>query len=173
MPREVAEISVGAVKEWLMRYQAIERMIDNEIERFETLEARLQTISSPRVDDMPRASPIHDRMGTLIAQKQELKEKIRHMIREQTDLRYEIERFVDHLQKADEKAVVLMRYVDGEQWKDISMMLFGSKQNYLDSEDSYLRRVTKLHGRALQDLTEIMKENCPADILQDDPQDCL
>lgn len=169
----MAEINVDTVKVWLLRYQAVERAIDNEIERLEMLEARLQTVSSPRLDGMPHGTPMHDRTGTLIAQKQELEEKIRHMIREQTDRRHEIEKYVNRLQIADEKAVILMRYIDGEQWKDVSMMLFGAKDDFLDREDSYLRRVTKLHGRALQNLAEIMKENCPADILQDDTQDCL
>lgn len=157
-------MDVEEVKTWLLRYQNGERTIDNLIERFETLETRLQTVSSPQLGGLPRGTPAHDRMGMLIAQKQELEEKIRSMIREQTDRRHEIEKHIDCLQKADEKGVLLMRYIDGEQWKDISMMLFGAKADYLDREESYLRRTTKLHSRALQNLAKIMKEDCPTDV---------
>lgn len=169
----MAEINVDTVKVWLLRYQAVERAIDNQIERLETLEARLQTVSSPRLDGMPHGTPMQDRIGATLAQKEEIENRIKDMIKAQTNRRHEIEHYVDCLQKADEKATLLMRYIDGEQWKDVSMMLFGAKDDFLDREDSYLRRVTKLHGRALQNLADIMKENCPADILQDDTQDGL
>ncbi|MCD8362335.1 MAG: hypothetical protein LUC98_05125 [Lachnospiraceae bacterium] len=167
MPGEVGEISAETVKAWLMRYQSIERTIDIQIERFEALETRLQSVSSPQLDGMPHGSPTRDRTGALLAQKEEIEIQIRDTIEAQTNRRHEIEKYVDHLQKADEKATILMRYIDGERWTDVSMMLFGSQKDFVDREDSYMRRVMKLHGRALQNLAEIMKEDCPADILQD------
>ncbi|MCD8105227.1 MAG: hypothetical protein LUF35_09565 [Lachnospiraceae bacterium] len=114
-------------------------------------------------------SPSQDRIGAVLAQKEELSGRIRSMIEAQTNLRHEIERCVGQLRSADEKAVILMRYVDNEKWADISQLLFGGKEDFLDREDSYLRRTSKIHKRALEDLAEIMKVGCPSDSRQDDP----
>lgn len=150
--------SVERVKQWLMKYQQGERTLDIMIERLEALEARLSTVSSPKLDGLPHGSPTYDRTLSLIAQKEQLEWQARKMVQSQTENRLEIERAVELLPKADEKAVLQMRYIDGEKWGDVAQMLFGSRDDFFDREDSYIRRTTKLHGQALQNLTRIMSE---------------
>lgn len=158
---EGAGITTEHAKQWLLRYLDGEHLVDVQIERLERLEARIEGTGSPNLDGMPRGSPNFDRIGSMLAQKEELETKIRGMITAQADRRRTIERYVDQLRKSDEKAVVEMRYIDGERWKDISQMLYGSKDDFADREDSFLRRTTRLHERALINLVEVMQENPP------------
>lgn len=162
-----AGVTTENVKQWLLRYLDGEHSVDVQIERLERLEARIESTGSPNLDGMPRGSPNSDRIGAMLAQKEALETKIRAMITAQADRRRTIERYVDQLRKSDEKAVVEMRYIDGERWKDISQMLYGSKDDFADREDSFLRRTTRLHERALISLVAVMQEDPPEDLPTD------
>ncbi|MCD8051276.1 MAG: hypothetical protein LUE89_06315 [Clostridiales bacterium] len=162
-----AGVTTENVKQWLLRFLDGEHAIDVQIERLERLEARIEGTGSPNLDGMPRGSPNHDRVASMLAQKEEFENKIRSMITAQADRRRMVEQYVDRLRKPDEKAVIEMRYLDGERWKDISQMLFGSKADFADREDSFLRRTTRLHERALINLVAVMGQDPPEDLPTD------
>ncbi|MCD7920675.1 MAG: hypothetical protein LUG45_11540 [Clostridiales bacterium] len=56
------------------------------------------------------------------------------------------------------------RYLDGERWNDVNCMLFGGNPDFENREDSYTRRVTRIHGRALEHLAAIMAKDPPDDL---------
>lgn len=151
---------VEAVKNRLVEYRERERDIDNQIERVEWLEMKMTSIGSPTISDMPKAaSPSHDKIGSMIAQKEELETCIREDIKKQESERAEIEAILKKLKHSDERAVIRMRYFDGASWNDVVDMLFGAKNDFLGKEDTYLRRTHKIHGSALLNMAIYIEES--------------
>lgn len=147
---EEKRYDVDAVKHRLIAYREREKDIDNQIERHELLSQKMISIGSPTLSDMPKAvSPSHDKIANMVAMKMELEESIREDVRFQSEERKAIEDILKHLKKSDEKAVIRMRYLDGVSWNDVVDMIFGGKEDFLGKEDTYLRRVHKIHGSAL------------------------
>ncbi|MCD8398271.1 MAG: DUF1492 domain-containing protein [Lachnospiraceae bacterium] len=152
-------VDAKSIKTRLLQYREKERDIDNQIERLDALAAKLYGVGSPQITDMPKgSSPSGDRTLSQIARKQKLEEQVKEMINEQADEQKWIESVLGRLSIADEKAVIRMRYIDGEKWDNVSELLFGSKDDYEEKRDSYLRRVTKLHGRALINMARIIEQ---------------
>lgn len=157
--KEPRRYDVSYVKKRLSAYRNIEREIDNQIERIENLESKMYTPSSPSLSGMPKSpSPSGDKIASQVAQKSELEEKVRSLIDYQTSERTWIEGILEHLDNPDQRAVIRMRYIDIESWHNVSRMLFGTKDDFYDKSDSYLRRTTKLHGNALVNMALYVAE---------------
>ena len=149
---------VAYLKERLLTYTYNEREIDDQIERLERLKLKLYGTSSKELTDMPRApSASLDRIADLEARKDELEQKIRDMINSQQAERDWIESKVCKLKNPDQRAVIRMRYLDSEKWVDVCELLFGGKEDFVGKEDSYLRRVMILHGKALLNIVKKSK----------------
>lgn len=147
------------VKRMLLDYLDLEREIDNQIERLESLESRIYSVGSPEMSDMPKnPSPSNDRMSLMIERKMELEEKIKKLIDEQTEKRKKFEDAIEKISFPDQRAVIRMRYLDGEKWESIVEMLFGENEEFDEKRDSYMRRVMILHGQALQQLADVINE---------------
>ena len=141
---------VEAVKNRLIEYREREKDIDNQIERHELLSQKMISIGSPTLSNAPKGvSTSHDKIANMVAMKMELEESIHEDVRKQSEERQDIENILKHLKKSDEKAVIRMRYLDGVSWNDVVDMIFGGKEDFLGKEDTYLRRVHKIHGSAL------------------------
>lgn len=147
-----------AVKYRLIEYRENERDIENQLERLDRLELKLRSIGSPVFSDMPKSpSPSQDRMADMIARKVDLENEIRDAVAEQKKEREAIESILKKLRHSDERAVIRMRYFDGVSWYAVSDMLFGGKDDFLDKEDTYLRRSHKIHGSALLNMAIIIE----------------
>lgn len=156
---------VSAVKEWLIEYREKERDIDNQIERLERFTIKMTSVGAQVISGMPRApGTTGDRIGGLIGQKEELEVSIRSDVTKQSEKRKLIESILARLQRSDERAVIRIRYIDRENWNTVSELLFGSREDYEGKEDTYLRRVHKVHGAALQNMAQVMSgdPNMPA-----------
>lgn len=150
---------VTAVKERLDQYREKERDIDNQIERLERLVSKMTGAGSKVITDMPRAPSVStDRMAEFVEQKEELESSIRQAVEEQSCERSEIEDILKLLRHSDERAVIRIRYFDRESWNTVSEMMFGSKNDFHGKEDTYLRRVHKIHGSALFNMARIIEE---------------
>ena len=133
------QYDVAAVKRRLNRYREKERDIDTQIERLGRLETRLTGIRSPVISDMPKSHGAVDDEDVL-----------------------------DTLTKSDEKAVIRVRYHDRESWSAVSKILFGKRKDFSEKEESYLRRVHKLHGAALVNLARAIEERTDRDVFSSD-----
>ncbi len=150
---------IRALKERLMDYRERERDIDNQIERIENLDEKMRSLQSPELSGMPHAqNVINDRIGKMYAEKDELEHEIRDLIEFQSSEREWIKGILSHIKKADEKACIQIRYLDVESWGKVSLSLFGTNEDYQERRDSYIRRTTKLHGRALMDMAAYLRE---------------
>jgi len=151
--------NVDAIKQRLVEYRERERDIDNQIERLERFTMKMTSIGATVISDMPKAiSPSHDRIADMVAQKEELERVIREDVQLQSEERQAIEEILKHLKHSDEKAVIRMRYFDGASWNDVVDMVFGGKSDFIGKEDTYLRRVHKIHGSALLNMSIYLEE---------------
>ena len=66
------------IKKRLLEYMDTERYLDSQIERLRTLESKMYSIGSPEITDMPKGSNvIKDRIGTMVAKKEEIGARVR------------------------------------------------------------------------------------------------
>lgn len=145
--------AVARLKERLNRYRDMEKDIDNQIERLERLESKLTTVGSPVLSGMPGSPNVQgDRISTLIGQKEQMETDLRDEIKSHEREWNAIEKLICHLHSADERAVIRMHYHDGELWNDVSRMIFSGKPDYEAKQKVYLRRVFRLHGKALLEM---------------------
>lgn len=145
------------LKKRLLAYREKERDIEIQIERLDRMETRLVNVGAQQLSALPRSpSPAHDRTAAMIAQKLDLEENIRRMLKEAEEEREWIESVVSHLTLADERNVIRMRYIDGESWSDVVDTLFGNRIDYIGKEDSYMRRTVRLHKDALQNMVRYL-----------------
>lgn len=143
------------VKSWLNRYREREREIDDQIELVERLQARMVSTSAKEITGMPRGSSSSaDRLESMVAQKDELEAEIRELIRQRDESRACVELVLKRLPKADERAVIRLRYIGRSSWIDVVEAMFGREENFEEKQESYLRRTTKLHLRALNDMAD-------------------
>lgn len=155
-----AHDGVEAVKARLHKYRDIVKEIDTQSERLERLKVKMYGIGAQAITDMPRSpSPAHDRITDLVQQKEELEEEIREAIERQRGERDYLEGVIKHLRRSDERAVIRIRYFDCASWNDVVDLMFGDSPDLLEKEDSYLRRVFKLHGQAVNNMAKYIKEN--------------
>ncbi len=149
---------VQSIKERLEDYRDRDREIDNSIERIDNFQEKIQSLRSPELSGMPHARfATEDRLAGLMARKDEMEREVRNLIRFQETERKWIEGILCHIGKADERACIQMRYIDGESWPKVTTLLFGRKDDFNEKKDSYLRRTTNIHGRALQMMAEYIE----------------
>lgn len=150
---------VDTVKQRLTEYVENERDIDNQIERLERLTARMVGVGAQVLTDMPKAPSVtNDRMADLLGQKEELEATIRAAVTEQSLERQRIEAILKRLRNPDEKAVIRMRYFDRSSWPEVRDMMFGHKEDFLEKEETYLRRTHRIHGSALVNMAKAIED---------------
>ena len=141
---------VDAVKNRLNAYRDKEREIDIKVERLDTLVAKMNSIGSPGLSDMPKAQGVrNDKMERNLERKEELQNTIQLAIEEQRTERNLIEEILEKLSIPDEREVICIRYFEGNSWSETSKIMFGMKCDYERKQDTYLRRTFKVHGSAL------------------------
>lgn len=157
----------NAVKEWLNEFREREKDIRSQLNRLDVMETRLSSIGSPVLSDMPKAaSPVPDRIADMIADKVDLECEINEQKEEQKAVKKIIVRVVKMLKKSEERSVIRARYLDCcyyhedklSDWNDVNDTLFGDCEDYLAKEESYLRRVHKIHGSALVNMARYIEE---------------
>lgn len=152
-PKETDEI-----KKKLESYAALHRRIDNQIERLENLEAVMGSISSPSFDGISGGGGDGtSKQERQVIQKVTLEETIRRMIADEDQERSELEALISEMEKPDEQTVLEMHYFDAANWWTVCAALHGSREDYDEHEQRYLKRTFKLHGSALQSLARIYR----------------
>ena len=65
-------------------------------------------------------------------------------------------RRIDGKHSVERRTVLQCRYLDLAEWRDIVFLFFGEKNDLSEKEESYGRRLFRVHKDALQDLCEIL-----------------
>ena len=153
-------MNVLELKQLLTQFLNKEREIDNVIARIEYLEEKMTAAGSPKITDMPKApSPAGDRLMELVQRKVDLEARVKEMIREQDRRKQVYEEVIEKLKDPDQNAVITFRYLDSMKWDRICDALYGDEESYLEKKDSYMRRVMRLHGWALQEMVNIINRD--------------
>ena len=139
-------------KERLIKYVDMLEELENQRERLLRLEHSVSSPHSPGFDGLPRAGGDPDKIGIALSQKEMIEESIR-----ETELTVkkefkELEKAVRRLKKAEERMVIRLRYFDRYSWQDVAAAMFHKQKDYVDKEESYIRRVQRIHGNALLSL---------------------
>ena len=150
---------VDAVKNRLNAYRDKEREIDVKVERLETLISKMRSVGSPGMSDMPKTPcASNDRMARDLERKEELENSINDAIAAQNAEKASIKEKLKQLKLSDEMEVIEIRYFDCNSWSDVTRIMFGMKADFEKKQDSYLRRVFKIHGSALLHIA-MLEEN--------------
>ena len=149
-------VQIEHLKRWLESYQERKQDFEATCERLERLEARLTSPRSAALSGMPGAAVSDpDRLTFPVAELQELQAETKRQAAALRDLRYRIEaaiKLIDGPGWANQRAVLRMRYLDGERWEVIAQLLFWRDPDFLAKQDSYIRRAFKIRKAALRKL---------------------
>lgn len=157
---EISDVLVEQTKERLEDYRELDRDIDNQIERLERLESKIFGLGSPEFSDMPKSkSQSNDRVTHLLHKRDELKEEIDALIQERDAEKMFFEKAMRTIRCSDQKAVIRMRYFDRLEFNDVSFLLFGSRDDYEERQETYLRRTFSLRNAAVKGITRYIVKN--------------
>lgn len=78
-----------------------------------------------------------------------IKDHVRILLSKE-DAEYELlTGIINSLPRADQRQIMLARYMDGLTWDIITDLIFGKRRNFKEKRDSYRRQVFRIHGYAL------------------------
>ena len=131
-----------------------------EIEELEQEKARVLEgfLSRPAGSTMPGGSSGPDKIGNVVARRDQYQRLIDAKLDELIGLRERIEAAIGGLPPND-RLLLRLRYVQGLSWRQVSARLYGDRPDYGERADSYLRRTARQHGRALKKIAGA--EKCP------------
>ena len=140
-------------KQTLKQYLAIVKEIGHLKEEKESV--FLIQLQRKPLDGMPRSTAT---AGDPVGQAVEKRAKLDALIDAKLDnliaLREEIERAIEALPPV-ERDLLRLRYITGLTWPDVTERLYGDEVDFLDRFDSYLRRVTRQHERAIRKIESL------------------
>ena len=149
-----------SVKDWLLELRAAVADATLTQERLDTLRNRAESARTASLSGLPHAAgETVNRVGVIVAQIDELTEENARLWKRVGELRRERETAIKQIHGhgwPEQRAVLRLRYIDLETWNDLTFALFGSKEDFTEREDAYLRRAYKIHGKALYELAQIV-----------------
>ena len=148
------------LKAWLHRYQELQTDAGRLFDRVDELRGRIESARTSTLDGMPHSQTRDgDKTGALLAQLEEIEGEARAAQEAAAAYRREIRAAIRQIigpRWADRREVLRLRYLDGLRWEDVSEKLFGDEADYWDRPEAFLRRVYKIHGAALEELSKIV-----------------
>lgn len=136
-------------KAYLQQIKLYDTHINNKLEEKARLKMMALNITSTIKGDVSSGSHSQDKIGDAMAKVVDLEREIDEAIDKYVELKKSVSAIVDRLQDADQLNVIHKRYFEYKTWETIAC------------EIGYeYRTVTRIHGRALQSINEIMK-SCP------------
>lgn len=135
-------------KEYLRRLARFEANIKAKKERLFVLKEMAESVRSPVISDKPKNSPsetsrLEESVMKVISLESEITNDEARLIAEKTKAL----ELIGKLKNPDYQTVLISRYFKNESWDQIASDMFFTE-----------RWIYSLHGRALQELDEILKE---------------
>ena len=147
---------------WLSRYIQLSREHAGLIEQYDQTKIRAEAPATAKLDGMPRAPGFSsDALSLSVSLLLELEEEITEVAAQATAVRREISEAIKMIKsgkRAPYKRTVLRgRYIMDMKNADVCSLVFGGEPDFLDKEDSYMRRIFKLRKEALEDMRIILR----------------
>lgn len=121
-------MQIESLKRWLESYQERQRDFEATCERLERLESKLTSPRSAALTGLPGAAASDpDRLAHALAELEELRTENRKRAAALRDLRHRLEmaiKLIDGPGWPNQRAVLRMRYIDGEKFETIAQLLF-------------------------------------------------
>lgn len=127
--------------EWLRRYQKINRRINRKCEEVSQLR-ELATKITPTLSDMPKGNQISDKVSEAVSKIADLEKEIDAEVDALVSVRNQIQTAIDNIPDDTLKTLLEYRYIDGLTFEEVAV-----KMHYA------FRHITRLHGKALHELT--------------------
>lgn len=137
--------SVDSVKSQLKDIRKIDNTVTALLEQRQTVRDRLTGIPSglkDRVKSGGDSSPMEQGVIRLM----ELEKTIDRYIDREVDLKQRYLELIDRLPDREKRVLLIERYFNGKSWQEIAGII-----------GCYIRTVYRIHGEALSELTEIVK----------------
>lgn len=148
-----------STKEWLSRYRLAVEEAEGLSERAHELRAQVESARTSNLDGMPHHQPFSaDRIGRVLGQIGELEQQAQAAWDSAAGVYDELQAAINALPSPNLRTVLCARYLDLLTWERVTSVLFGSREDFEQKSDSYLRRTFKFHGTALAELAQIRKE---------------
>ena len=155
-------MTADKIKVWLLRFASMEREAALLRVRADTIRQRATSPTSPTLDGLPRAPGFEgDRIGGIIGTADILDREAAAKEQEAADVYVEIDTALHQIggkYAAEIRTALQARYLDGLPWSDVSYMLFGDREDFLQKEDTFLRRTMQYHKRGIEALIKILEE---------------
>lgn len=157
MGRETTE---HPARKMLAAYSDKIRELELNMDRLSSIEESMTAPKASNLDGMPHGSgAFYDRISSLVSNKDKVEADIIKQAEDVARLRAEIEALISLVDKAEERAVLRLRYVDQQQWADVAHCMFGGKYSADDYDDERcMRRAFRVHGTALENLIKAYDE---------------
>lgn len=140
--------------------QHLERMKEyqQEMQRLEQFNDSSLIRSPADNDGMPHASGDYSDNTALWVMRKELLEKnVSDLQRTLHESELQIENVIRGFNKANEKTVIRLRYINGLSWEEVAFFVFGDKSDYCDRVEHYKTKVQKIHGAALKNMLRLQE----------------
>lgn len=159
---------IEEVKWRLDNFRLDEEELDFQQERLERLNAKMLEVGAQVITDMPRApSTEPDRITDYIIKKDQLEKSVSDLLDRHSMEREMFEQIITRgVRQPSRRAVIRIRYLDARSWNDVVDIMFGGKTDFTSKEESYLRRVHRLEGEALENMAEYIASTTDKKILQ-------
>lgn len=132
--------------------------LENQMLRLEWAEHNMIGVGSPMLSDMPKnPSPSNDRLVNALNKKMEIEAEIDHISEGFMRERRVLGDAIANIGHSDYRAVLRMRYFDRLEWEDIVRMMYSKRKDYYDNSEKYHKAIFKVHGNALVELLNVLK----------------
>lgn len=140
-------IIVGKAREYLEGIKKLDNLINSLIAEYESMQAMATKVTSVNEGDRVQASGSQEKMADIVVKMVDYQNAINSNIDKYVDMKNNILEVLKQLDNADHISVLYKRYFEYKGWEVIAC------------EMGYTYRwVTKLHGRALNSMDNILNE---------------
>ena len=138
-------------KTFLQQVKLYDTHINTKLEELARLKALTTKITATLKQDVVSGGGNQDKIGDAVAKIVDLEHEINTIIDTYVDLKRKVEVVVEKVTDPDQAAILYKRYFLYERWEEIALEMNMSHRN-----------VTRLHGRALQTVNDLLKiKSCP------------
>ncbi|MGM9590202.1 MAG: hypothetical protein ACI3V0_08540 [Faecousia sp.] len=147
-------------KVWLEEFGECHNKLNLMLDRYEDMESKLTSPRSTALDGMPHSQgSTSDIIGKGIVRLEELREKIDRISEQEQQLYEERDAIIERISgkgAAIMQTILRYRYFDLLPWSEVNRIVYGSKPDFDDRMESYLRMVYYNHKRGIEAVQAIL-----------------
>lgn len=157
MDTENQGIGCSIVRGWLDRYRETLRQIEDDEERLVRMTNRMEQVSSPQLNDMPRnPSPDRDKLSEAIARKDQIAMRVMNQHEFLKATRALVERLLTCCNNR-EAASIRLYYLAGLEWPEIVPYMFTAEEQ--EDNSRCLQNLYRYRRGGVNKITEFLESS--------------